>query len=950
MNPERWREITEVFHAARARDAGARVAFLDEACAGDAALRAEVDAMLSADVDAAEFGRTPVAVFAEETPRLEAGAMLGSYRIEALIGTGGMGEVYRARDLRLGRDVAIKVLSELFLQDSERRTRLEHEARLLAALNHPRIAAIYDLEQVEGAPALVLELIEGPTLADRLAEGPLPIREALILARQVVEALEAAHQKGIVHRDLKPANIKLAREGAKVLDFGLAKVASPTTPGLTHARLATLDRTREGAILGTAGYMSPEQARGQPVDERTDIWALGCVLYEMLTGRRAFAGETLSDTIAAVLGEEPDWTALPSRTPLHLRTLLRRCLQKDPDRRQADLGGVYRVIDRCLTGGATPDWIVGLLLEWATGKHGVRWAAAALALVAGLFAYRWLNSDASVPRLTNPRQVTVAIGVEGYPSWSADGQSVAYESNQTGNWDIWVAGAAGGMPQDRTGDHRGDDRYPSWSPDGRQIAFWSARDGGGYFVMPAAGGVAVRVASTPGTAAAQHSPPEWSSDGTRLAYVSYRPAGRALEASLEVTTIATHEMQRRKLPGRQEGRLDLSWSGDGRYLAYVDAALPWAETTQLLVLRLTDGSTVEVTDARANVRGPRWSPDGRFLYFTSNQAGSSDLWRQRLDGNGHPLGEAQRITAGLEMQHASFSRNAARLAYSKGRWLSNVWRVPIQDDRPATWADAAQITFERAFIEMLDVSRDGRRIAFSSDRAGNQDLWTMPVNGGEAVRLTDDPAPDWDPKWSPDGREIVFYSNRTGDRELWVMPAEGGPARQLTSSPGLDAGGTWSPDGKEISFRSERRGSSNIWVTSSDGRRLRQITYGPAIDYYSAWSRDGRWLAYTSNRGGKRLIWRVPSAGGEPEQMTRGESMGFVWSVDGTKIFFVGEGDRAGNLWSLSLKTRRERPVTDLRGRSGKLGATSPATDGRYLYFPWREDVGDLWVVDVVAR
>jgi len=335
VTPERWREITEVFHAARERDAGARVAFLDEACAGDAALRAEVDAMLSADVDAVELGRTPVAVFAGETPRLEPGAMLGSYRIEALIGTGGMGEVYRARDLRLGRDVAIKVLSELFLQDSERRTRLEHEARLLAALNHPRIAAIYDLEQVEGAPALVLELIEGPSLADRLAEGPLPIREALVLARQVVEALEAAHQKGIVHRDLKPANIKLARDGAKVLDFGLAKVASPTAPGLTHARLARLDRTREGAIVGTAGYMSPEQARGQPVDRRTDIWALGCVVYEMLTGRPgvrdavgegqvlvpavapSFGGQIVRVGRDVVVGEEPPvWAVTEAIAPM----------------------------------------------------------------------------------------------------------------------------------------------------------------------------------------------------------------------------------------------------------------------------------------------------------------------------------------------------------------------------------------------------------------------------------------------------------------------------------------------------------------------------------------------------------------------------------------------------------------------------------------------------------
>lgn len=951
MTPERWQRIKEVFHAARDRDAVVRAAFLEEACAGDAALRAEVDAMLSVNVDTADFGLAPFAAVADEPPRLGPGAMLGSYRIEALIGAGGMGEVYRARDLRLGRDVAIKVLSELFQLDSKRRARLEHEAKLLAALNHPRIAAIYELEQVDGAPALVLELVEGPTLSDRLTEGPLPIREALPLARQIVEALEAAHEKGIVHRDLKPANIKLARDGtAKVLDFGVAKVASPTNPGLTHARLVTLDRTREGAVVGTASYMSPEQARGQRVDTRTDIWAFGCVLYEMLTGRRAFVGESLSDTIAAVLGREPNWTALPSRTPLRLRALLRRCLQKDPDRRQADLGGVRLVIDDCLTGRLTPDWILGLLLEWATWKHGIPWAATALVVVAASFAYRRLDPNASVPRLTNPRQVTVAIGVEDHPSWSADGQSVAYESNQTGDWDIWVAGAAGGMPVNRTGDHRGEDRYPSWSPDGRQIAFWSARDGGGYFVMPA-GGTAAKVASTPGAAAPRHSPPAWSSDGTRLAYVNYRPAGNALEAVLEIVSILTRETQRLKLPGLQEGRLDLSWSRDRRYLAYVDAALPSAETTQLLVLRLADGSTTEVTDARANVRSPRWSPDGRFLYFTSNRAGSSDLWRRRLQDNGHPLGEAQRITAGLEIQHASFSADAARLAYSKGRWLSNVWRVPIRKDRPAAWADAVQMTFDLAFIEFVHVSPDGHRIAFGSDRTGNQDLWAVPVDGGEAVRLTDDPAQDWAPRWSPDGREIAFYSNRSGDRELWIMPAEGGPARQLTSSPGLDAGPEWSPDGKEIAFRSERTGSSNIWVTSADGRRLRQVTDGPASDYQSTWSPDGQWLAFNSNRSGKRQLWRVPSAGGKPEQLTRGESGGRpVWSVDGTTLYSVGGADRSGNLWSLALETRREQPLTDLKGRRGTLGTPALATDGRHLYFTWRDDVGDIWVMDVVPQ
>jgi Tol biopolymer transport system component len=943
MTPERWREITEVFHAARAREPAARAAFLDEACARDPTLRAEVDAMLVAD-GATEVGGLAVGV-AEEAPRLAPGTMVGAYRVESLIEAGGMGEVYRARDLRLGRDVAVKVLSESFALHPDRRARLEREARLLAALNHPRIAAIYELAEVEGAPALVLELVEGPTVADRLDEGPLPMVEALTLARQVAEALQAAHDKGIVHRDLKPANIKLARDGtAKVLDFGIAKVADASHPGLTHARLATSARTVEGSIVGTAGYMSPEQARGQAVDQRTDIWAFGCVLYEMLAGRKIFAGETLSDTIAAVLGREPDWTALPKRTPLHIRTLLRRCLQKDAARRPPDLAGAQTVIGQCLAGRRSPDWILGLAREWLTWKRGLPWLAALLILAAGAWVFRRADSG---PRFTNPRQVTVATGVEDYPSWSPDNRSVVYESNQTGHWDIWVAGMGGGAPRNLTADHHGEDRYPSWSPDGSRIAFWSAREGGGYVVMPAEGGAVRRVASTPAMAAMHHTPAVWSADGTELASVTYQAAGKALDTLLDVTSLVTGETRRLKLPGIQESRLDLSWSRDGRFIAYVDAGSGYAETTQLRLLRLEDGSTVELTDARSNVRSPRWAPDGGALFFTSNRSGPSDLWRQRLDGRGDPQGDPQRVTAGVEIQHASFSADGSRLAYSKGRWLSNVWRVPLRDGGPATWADAMQITFEQAFIEAADLSPDGRRLAFSSDRMGNQDLWTMPAAGGEPVRVTDDPDPDWAPSWSPDGRQLAFYSNRTGDREIFVIPAAGGPARQLTSSPGLDAGTDWSPDGNEISFRSERTGSSDIWVVSADGERLRQLTAGPAIDYFSHWSPDGRWMGFTSNMGGTRQIWRVPAAGGAPERLSRGETQDFVWSVDGTGIYYVGGGEQSGNLWWLSLETRNETPVTDLRGRRGALGAFALATDGRWLYFTWREDVGDIWVMDV---
>jgi Tol biopolymer transport system component len=259
------------------------------------------------------------------------------------------------------------------------------------------------------------------------------------------------------------------------------------------------------------------------------------------------------------------------------------------------------------------------------------------------------------------------------------------------------------------------------------------------------------------------------------------------------------------------------------------------------------------------------------------------------------------------------------------------------------------MTFDQAFIEFVDVSRDGRRLAFSSDRSGNQDLWTMPIGGGETVQLTADSAPEWAPRWSHDGTRIGFYSFRSGDRELWVMPATGGPARQLTFVPGLDGVGEWSPDDREIAFRSERSGNSDIWIVPAGGEG-RVVIEHPAGDYSPTWSPDGQWLAYFSNRAGKLQVWRVLAKGGEPELLTRGAGVSPRWSNDGTRIFFVGVADRARNLWAYSLADRREYPVTNLTGRRGDLGYQRPAEDGKYLYLTWRDDPGDIWVMDLAPR
>ena len=417
---EAWPRLKEAFEGARALASDARPAYLAEVCNGDEALRREVELLLAHHDQAASFLETPAMPLADSlvAKSLE-GQCIGPYQVSALIGTGGMGEVYRAHDAKLGRDVAIKVLPPMFTADRERVARFDSEARMLAALNHPHIGAIYGLEEAGGMPALVLELVDGETLADRLRRGPVPTGDALAIARQIADALDAAHRKRITHRDLKPANIKVTPDGlVKVLDFGLAKaLASDVTAtlGISQSPTAAIDATRVGVILGTAAYMSPEQARGLPVDTRADIWAFGCVLYEMLTGRPPFTGQTVAETLAAILEREPDWKALPSSTPARIRELLRHCLQRDLALRVQHIAEARDVLDQAQRG-------------W----HPWRVAAIAAAVVATLAAALFPLVKPAVP-VTSPSEYTQLTNFTDSavaPSLSPDGRMVTFKRGE----------------------------------------------------------------------------------------------------------------------------------------------------------------------------------------------------------------------------------------------------------------------------------------------------------------------------------------------------------------------------------------------------------------------------------------------------------------------------------------------------------------------------------------
>ena len=461
------------------------------------------------------------------------GSQLGQFAIVGPIGSGAMGDVYRARDTRLGRDVALKILPAAFAQDQDRRVRFEREARLLAALHHPHIATIFGVEDAGGSAALVMELVEGPTLAERLdgqkAKGKgLSLSEALAIARQLAEALDAAHEKGIIHRDLKPANIKVTPDGVvKVLDFGLAMVAQGSGLAANDETMPLVSTA--GSIVGTAAYMSPEQARGQAVDRRTDIWAFGCVLFEMLTGQRAFGGQTGSDVIANVLHKDPDWSALPASTPAAVRQLIARCLEKDQKRRIRDIGDVHFEFQETSSSSidVRPVAAAGRLPGWSV----VPWLLLVVAAGA-IYVTRGRNPSGNAVRAPTPEALTNDPGYTGEATLSPDGRLLAFASDRSGrgDLDIWMQQIAGGLPL-RITDDEADDHTPDFSPDGSQIVFRSERDGGGIYVVPALGGAARLVARGGRN-------PRFSPDGSRVAYWTGQFRGETSGRRSELYVIA----------------------------------------------------------------------------------------------------------------------------------------------------------------------------------------------------------------------------------------------------------------------------------------------------------------------------------------------------------------------------------------------------------------------------
>ncbi|HXY42263.1 MAG TPA: protein kinase, partial [Vicinamibacteria bacterium] len=819
-----------------------------------------------------------------------------------------MGEVYRARDTRLGREVALKVLPPALAGDRERQARFEREARLLGSLNHATIATLHGLEEVDGRPFLVMELVPGQTLEERLAEGPLPLPEALEVARQIAEALVAAHGSGVVHRDLKPGNIKITPDGrVKVLDFGLAKALEAADDG--ESTSPTL--TQAGAVMGTPAYMSPEQARGRPVDRRADLWAFGCVLFAMLTGRRAFAGETGAVTLAAVLGSQPDWSALPRQAPAAVRRLLRWCLEKDPDRRVRQAADVRLEVEAALE-------------QVRRGRRRrtspARPARSAREEVAG----------GSPPRLL---QLSVRRVIHGGPAWSPDGNVLVYTAETASVRKVFLRRLATGEEVQLTrGEH--DDIQPAWSPDGGRLLFVRSRrpgerlEPGDVFGQHVDGDLwSLELASGAESKLAEGGfNPAVSPDGTRVAVDASWAGPRRLwvldeqgrnprQVSSDASEAIVHLRPR--------------WSPDGRRLVFQNV-----ERTKfdVRVADLASGASSWVTDDASQDIAPVWSPSGRFLYFSSYRSGGLNVWRVAVSPTGKPLGRLQQVTngAGQDVEIA-LSPGGRRAAFVTLRQNAEIWKLPVAPDSGRPLGAARQVVASTREDSRGAWSPDGCSVAFNSDRTGDMNVWLHRLEDGSTRQLTHGPGGDFQPNWSADGRTIAFFSSRSGSVDIWKVDVGSGQTTQLTRGGAVHANPFFSPDGRLIAYHSDDGGRLEVWVMREDGSAARPLTRVGAMGHFLRWTRDGAGVVFRCPGPGKARSMSAPLDAGEAlplPEIAGGSHMSF--SPDFSRVLDV-VGHKT--VWVSPLTPGVPEKVFEFEDPDVRIDYPVWSPDGRWVLF-----------------
>jgi len=811
------------------------------------------------------------------------GTTISHYKVLEKIGQGGMGTVYRAQDTTLDREVAIKVLPEQFTQDPQRLARFEREAKVLASLNHPNIAAIHSFEHADDVHFLVLELVPGETLAERVAKGPLPVEEALEVCRQIAEGVEAAHEKGVIHRDLKPANVKVTPEGqVKILDFGLAKAFEAEIPVTDMSQSPTLteEMTGAGVILGTAAYMSPEQAKGKPVDKRADIFAFGAVLYELLTGKRAFEGETITETIAAVLKSEPDWNELPVNTPWRIQELLRRCLTKDAHDRLRDIATVRIEVKLALyePAGKLPTGVASVVQPtrrlWAMAVGLVLLTA----VVAGLAV--WLFIQPSSPEQSLNRfvirpspPVVLAFVNSNELAISPDGRQLVYMGVGEEGRQLYLRSMDEFVDRLILGTANPEGAV-FFSPDGEFIGFFAE---GKLKKTSLAGGSPITLCDAPATWQAG----DWFED--TIVFTATLPSGQGLYR------VSANGGEPEMLATVNPDEGEVSYFAplilpDGKDLLFSIRFVP--ERFQTALLSLETGERKVVLE---NARQARYLPTGHLIYepsITGNlMVVSFDLAALEVTGDSVPVVQGVRQTGSTGSVDYAISNNGT-LVYvpstsNGGLNLALVWVDREGQEEP--------LTAEPQSYESPRISPDGSRLAVTINESGGSDVWIYDLEREILTRLTFDPAADHLPVWTPDGRRIVFDSGRAGaDHNLFWKAADGtGQAERLTTSPNNQTANSFSPDGKRLVFIEPA--TTGLQVLSMEGERTSQPLLQSQISESKGMiSPDGHWIAYESNESGRIEIYVRPFPNVEEGkwQISRDGGTSPVWAPQGLELFY----------------------------------------------------------------
>jgi serine/threonine protein kinase len=955
VNPERWQEIERLYNSALAVESGQREPFLKHACAGDESLQREVEQLLASQSRIERFIESPALevaakILAKDRTKSNAANLvdhtLTHYHMVEKIGVGGMGDVYRARDDRLGRDVAVKVLPAEFVTDPERKKRFIREAKAASALNHPNIITVHEIANDHDLDFIVMEYVAGQTLDQSIGRKGLRLPARLNYATQIAEALAAAHAAGIVHRDLKPGNVMITPSGlVKLLDFGLAKLTESARGSLVPSESQHPD-SEEGRIFGTVAYMSPEQAEGKAVDARSDIFSFGSLLYEMLTGQRAFHGDSKLSTLSAILHREPKPICeILATVPPEVEHLVRRCLRKDPARRWQHMADLKVALDDIREQSESKK--LGASVPAAPTRRTRRWwLAAAIASIALAVAAVWYvghsrGSGSVEPMTAVP--LTAYPGEEDSPTFSPDGTLIAFSWNRDGNKDIYVKVVDSAAEPHRLTTDPAEDSLPKWSPDGRSIAF--VRDRSLMLISPFGG--SERTLASVGELSI-----DWKPDAKYIVATAENRGG--VSNKIVLVSADTGEIT----PINYQPEPDKRWSHEliavsphGKRIACSRYKVGAAD---LAVIPFGGGTAKRLVSVSPSISGLVWTPDGKELIWAEEAVNNPGLRRIAVDAPDGVI--PQRLSGvGEDGRHPVFARpgfhSGVRMAYSlRVRDNINLLRVDLSAEGKMLGEPRPIATTTRHNFDP-QISADGRRIVFISNRSGIYQIWASASDGSNCVRLTKSVALfPGSPRWSPDGKMIVFDGrDEEGNADIYSVPAEGGAVRRLTSETSIEARPCVSIDGRWVYFRSDTSGERRYYRMPTDGNshpagEWQQVISSYVVEAFPA--ADGKYLYFP--RGFGEGIFSVPAEGGsEKKVMSAGKAD--LWSITGRAIYYVETRTGAPALIRFDIKTGVTTKVGPIGNRIA--AKSSPAMcvnrDEHFLVYVERsEPEADLMLVD----